>query len=42
VATLPLPKADLAHSGLDLHRAADAIVVTLPPTLGDTIVFHEE
>jgi glyoxalase-like protein len=42
VASLQKLDADLAHSGLSLHRAADAIVVNLPTALGDAIIFNEE
>ena len=40
VASLPKLETCLAGSGLDYHRTETGIAVTLPPTLGDTLLFH--
>ena len=41
VASLERVEACLAASGMDFRRTASAIVVSLPPELGDTMLFHE-
>ena len=41
VASLATLEARLAGSGLSYHRTASGIVVTLPPGLGDALLFHE-